>query len=139
MLEEYDLEAQAREVLQDGSGSTVSSKGWSRSDDRRSSVRKVYVTRVLVLLPDGKLFEGKTFDVSEQGLSLLAPFNLPANIKCKMRFELITAQTKQLCEADAVVSYSVCQTQGFKVGMQFGTLTSQNQTALRQFLNSNQR
>ncbi|WP_018151222.1 PilZ domain-containing protein [Leeia oryzae] len=139
MLEEYDLEAQAKEVLQDGSGSTVGNKGWGRPEERRSSVRKVYVTRVLVLLPDGKLFEGKTFDVSEQGLSLLAPFNLPANIKCKMRFELITAQSKQLCEVDAVVNYSVCQSQGFKVGMQFTLVSSPNQTAIRQFLNSKQR
>lgn len=109
----------------------------SAVEERRVAQRKMYVTRVLVLQQNGRLFEGKSIDISESGLSLIAPFNLVANEYCRMRLELIGVKTREMLEVDAKIVYSVYQsTKGFKVGMQFNNLPDAQKNLIRQFINT---
>lgn len=107
--------------------------------DRRASVRKIMRTPVMVAFQGHPSFKTHSLDVSMSGIGTVATVNFPVNATCNVSFNVTIkgVGNKQL-QAVATVMYSIFSNQhdGFKVGLQFKTLSPETGTLLLKYINS---
>jgi len=105
--------------------------------DRREAVRRHLRGPALVLLPGQPGRVGRTVDVSETGMCVMLPDDLPGGTECMVGFELPDkAGARKRVQSRARVVHSVLSTQGdgFKLGMQFVQVPDETRRALESFI-----
>lgn len=107
--------------------------------ERRASVRKIMRAPVMVTFQGHPPFKTYSLDVSMSGIGTVATVNFPVNATCSVSFNVMIkgVGNKQL-QAMATVMYSIFSNQhdGFKVGLQFKTLSPEVGTLLLKYINS---
>lgn len=77
----------------------------------------------MIALPGGAALRGRTIDMSQGGLSLRVPGQLPVGQACKLFLDLPVNGKFARLNADARVVYSILSgTDGFRTGLQFANV-----------------
>ena len=101
--------------------------------------RRVYARKILrcpasVVLPGGVARDVTTWDLGQDGLSVLSSKPISPGSKCQVSFELIAPhKTTQVTAQVKVVYCSFSGLNGFKVGMTFGDLDADTVGAIEEF------
>lgn len=104
---------------------------WRRHDRSR------FAATVRLQLASGRVIEGRTLDISEGGLLLLLPLNLPVDTACRLRL-LVPASPSGAREVTAearVASIVLSGRQGgFLAGLRFTRLLPASRAGLENYL-----
>lgn len=105
------------------------------SAERRRSERKV-VRRPVVLFVGGRpVAEGKTLDLSNEGLSLVVANPMKPGGKCGVNFDLPrNGKFSKINVAARVVWCALSGGEGFRVGLEFETVDPGTAKAIEEFL-----
>ncbi len=90
------------------------------NDDRRHQERRILRVQAELHRPGHAPLAVRTIDISEGGISVLCPLNLPARTECTIRTSLPIPPTgRKPVELSAVVRYSILSScgGGFQLGM----------------------
>lgn len=94
--------------------------------DSRSRPRKIVRARTKVALRGGKLFNGRSIDIGEDGMGILLEEALPVGQSCAVLLETFANGQSHRFESEARVVFCICSgTTGFRVGLQFQSLGAQ--------------
>jgi hypothetical protein len=97
--------------------------------ETRARPRKIVRSRTKVALRGGKLFNGRSIDIGEDGMGILLDEALPVGQACAVLLETFANGQSHRFEAEARVAFCICSgTTGFRVGLQFQTLPPQGST-----------
>lgn len=103
--------------------------------DKRQQPRKIFKTIVTVTLDEGRVYEAKSVDISSGGMCLILPGkNLPVGTHCTIRFDLVSNRRVHKISAVSKVTYSICASEGFKIGFQFVKIDSGCLAAVESFM-----
>ena len=102
--------------------------------ERRSNDRLPFRTAAVLVLPDGTSLRTRTVDIGKGGASVVSDMALPLNLKVTVRMTL-PARPSGSMPFEAAASTVTCSLAGslggFRVGLQFGTLSASATAALR--------
>lgn len=90
------------------------------NDERRNHERRILRVQAELILTGRPPLAVRTMDISEGGLSVLCPINLPARTECTVKVSLPVPPTgRKPVELRAVVRYSILSSSGggFQLGM----------------------
>ena len=89
--------------------------------ERRQTARRAFRGSISAKLPSGETQVWRGIDVSESGIGVECPSNLPAKLTCEISFSLLVQGQMQSLRLSAQVVYSVVggRYAGFQVGCQF--------------------
>ncbi len=90
------------------------------NDERRNHERRILRVQAELLITGRAPMAVRTMDISEGGISVLCPVNLPARTECTVRVSLPVPPTgRKPVELRAVVRYSILSSSGggFQLGM----------------------
>jgi hypothetical protein len=137
-LDEVDLvgDAFASEGEDHKAAAPVQAKGLKVSPSRRQLVRRYISWRVALVLGEGacgKIFYGKAYDISLEGMS----FRSDCNIRCSGEVRLILevpasgAHGRQVfIESRSKVVYSVLSSGAFQIGLKFNRFVGNGRALL---------
>jgi hypothetical protein len=101
---------------------------------RRLYARKILRRPATVLLPGGTVRDVTTWDLGQDGLSVLSSKPISPGSKCQVSFELVALDKTTSVTAPVKVVYcSFSGLSGFKVGMNFGPLDADSASAIEAF------
>ncbi|MFY7855817.1 MAG: PilZ domain-containing protein [Rubrivivax sp.] len=106
--------------------------------ERRREERRALRVPARVSLGPGQVFEVRTLDVSPSGLGIVASANPRPGLTFKIEFVLPMRPSGALnVEATAKVMHSVLARDqgGFKIGLQFASLSPGAEAAIQKFVN----
>jgi len=102
--------------------------------ERRGSPRKPLKVAAVVQATGAPPIAGKTADVSLNGLSVVLSVDLPPGYTCLVNFDIPMKQWgKHHLSLKARVAYSVCGSEGFRIGMQFLDVDRDAETTIRTY------
>ena len=104
---------------------------------RRATARRSLRGDAQLLLSNTETFDGRTLDISADGLGLVMPVNVPEKLACTVKFSIpSTAAHRLWFEAKAAVVHSVLsgREDGFKIGLQFRRPSSELASAIRAYV-----
>ncbi len=90
--------------------------------ERRTETRHLFRTHVQLFLPDKRVVEAKSFDLSSSGIGLVSDFNLTPETIVTVSFTLPFSNTPHfLARISAKIAYCVLSYEygGFKIGLLF--------------------
>ncbi|WP_205833014.1 PilZ domain-containing protein [Azohydromonas caseinilytica] len=93
--------------------------------ERRRTERKVLRGSAQLLLPSGNLVETRLVDISQGGLGLVAPVNLPVGTVCEVKFRsaLFGNGTEALVVRGRIARSILSGKEGgFMIGLEFSNL-----------------
>ncbi|MDZ5459808.1 PilZ domain-containing protein [Azohydromonas lata] len=121
-------------------GAARNSKGAKGAAARRHD-RSRFAATVQLMLAGGQIVEGRTMDISEGGMLLLLPLNLPVDTTCRLRL-LVPASPSGAREvtAEAQVASIVLSGRegGFLAGLRFTQLPPASRAGLEDYLRMRQ-
>ncbi|HEU0199371.1 MAG TPA: PilZ domain-containing protein [Burkholderiaceae bacterium] len=103
--------------------------------ERRRSERKVVRRPVVIAVGGRPVAEGKTLDVSMEGLSLVVSNPMKPGAKCAVSFDLPrNGKFSKVSAAARVVWCALSGGEGFHVGLEFETVDAAAAKAIDEFL-----
>lgn len=125
------------DIEQTGLGAVDQSSGaLFTPSDRRKDTRKMVRTRVRMTFSGGHVLEVRSIDISETGLGVASEYHIHSGVLAQVQMQLILPKGLVTLDAQARVMYSVLARDagGFKVGLQFTSLSTDASTVLHDFL-----
>lgn len=112
------------------------SQSLQTATDRRKDNRKILHTHVVVTLADGTRLDESTMDISESGMCVSCQLNLHPGDQCSVSLRLVLNYGVADFSAKAKIMYSVLAREagGFKLGLQFQSLSQAAEDTLRHYL-----
>ena len=106
--------------------------------ERRASPRKILRTAATVRLPDGRMFDARTIDISQSGLGFVCDLNLPARLACRVEFALVVDGDPRRIELLGVVTHTVFSARHsrFSVGMKFAAMPPELSAAIARYVSA---
>jgi len=102
--------------------------------DQRSVARKIVRAKAVVIMDGMPPLQGRTIDISAQGLSLNFEHKLGTGHMGQLSFELFIDGKAQLLTCRSKVTYCIFSGDHFKIGYQFLNLDSITSSAINKFL-----
>ncbi|OEZ60651.1 PilZ domain-containing protein [Duganella sp. HH105] len=102
--------------------------------DQRSVARKIVRAKAVVIMDGMPPLQGRTIDISAQGLSLNFEHKLGTGHMGQLSFELFIDGKAQLLTCRSKVTYCIFSGDHFKIGYQFLNLDSVTSSAITKFL-----
>lgn len=102
--------------------------------DQRSVARKIVRAKAVVVMDGMPPLQGRTIDISAQGLSLNFEHKLGTGHMGQLSFELFIDGKAQLLTCRSKVTYCIFSGDHFKIGYQFLNLDSITASAINKFL-----
>ncbi|OFA04133.1 PilZ domain-containing protein [Duganella sp. HH101] len=102
--------------------------------DQRSVARKIVRAKAVVIMDGMPPLQGRTIDISAQGLSLNFEHKLGTGHMGQLSFELFIDGKAQLLTCRSKVTYCIFSGDHFKIGYQFLNLDSITSSAITKFL-----
>ncbi|MQA38953.1 PilZ domain-containing protein [Rugamonas aquatica] len=102
--------------------------------DQRSVARKIVRAKAVVIMDGMPPLQGRTIDISAQGLSLNFEHKLGTGHMGQLSFELFIDGKAQLLTCRSKVTYCIFSGDHFKIGYQFLNLDSITSGAINKFL-----
>ncbi len=103
----------------------------------RRHVRERFATTVQLTLPNQRVLQGRTLDISLGGMQVVLPENLPLHGECRLSLTIpAIPMGAKVITARAQVTSIVCsgREQGFLAGLRFTTLPTASRAALLRYL-----
>jgi len=107
------------------------------NDERRNHERRILKVQAELLITGRPPLAVRTMDISEGGISVLCPTNLPARTECTVRMSLPVPPTgRKLIELRAVVRYSILSSSGggFQLGMSVPVTDQATSAAIKVYI-----
>lgn len=104
------------------------------SVDQRSVARKIVRAKAVVAMDGMPPMQGRTIDISAQGLSLNFEHKLEAGHMGQLSFELFIDGKAQVLTSRSKVTYCIFSGDHFKIGFQFLNMDSITTSAVNKFL-----
>ena len=100
--------------------------------NRREYERFSFPEKIKFHLFEDESYELSALDISAGGLGIIAPFNLPSNISCKVEVVIPISKGKLSFEAPVEVKHSIYRREedGFILGVRFTEIRPCLQTAI---------
>lgn len=102
--------------------------------DQRSVARKIVRAKAVVVMDGMPPLQGRTIDISAQGLSLNFEHKLGTGHMGQLSFELFIDGKAQLLTCRCKVTYCIFSGDHFKIGYQFLNLDAITSSAINKFL-----
>lgn len=113
---------------------------WAALDfDRRQDKRKAFRASALLRLPDHKVVEARTINISTGGICLVTPWNLKLDSTCDVRVRPpIRLEGLDVMLLRGRIIYSVLsgKERGFMIGLEFTEISSDVMKVVEQYLGS---
>ena len=106
-------------------------------DEQRAHDRKIFFSNALLLLHERQPIKARTWDISNNGMTVILSENLKPNIICMIRFEIfIDMHNTHAFEVEAQIIHCYFRSNsGFIVGLQFIRPPDRLKDAIALFLN----
>ncbi|CAN7418785.1 PilZ domain-containing protein [Duganella sp. LjRoot269] len=102
--------------------------------DQRSMARKIVRAKVVLAMDGMPPQQGRTIDISSNGLSLTFDHKLAVGHMGQVSFELFIDGKAQILSSRSKVSYCIFSGDHFKIGLQFLNPDAATTTAVNKFL-----
>lgn len=105
--------------------------------DARGEPRRVWQRNAQVSVAGGIAVLGKTMDISASGISVMTENPIPIGSSCSLRVTFLLGETISRLEVHGKSVYCVLVgTQGYRTGIQFGSLDSANRALVHRIVES---
>ena len=85
----------------------------------RQAARKILRCRALIRTEDGEIAQGKTMDISLDGVCIVLERLIPDEQMCELRFEIVANGQLHLFQAKARLIYCICTNFSYRAGFRF--------------------
>jgi c-di-GMP-binding flagellar brake protein YcgR len=103
--------------------------------DRRVHPRKILRRMAMIRLASGEVLKVKTQDVSQGGVCVLLPNNLPFGATCEVAFDLpINGKDYRVMAGAKIVHTVMAGLDGFRAGLEFTRLGETEKELLREYV-----
>lgn len=117
--------------MMDASGNSSDGK---RPEDKRASPRRPLNCRVKVIGPNGKVIDGRSFDLSTGGIGVMLDHQLMLGDICTVMFSPFRDGSVKAVTVSARVAYCMLNSAGYRTGFEFRSVAPSTASVINRLL-----